>query len=165
MHTLLTVIALLLCLPVPAFAAEAKAMGMKNDNDEEPKSLYDLQPKQREEAEAKTTDKARANLSVIVRSVLFWIAPVILFGLLGTLVGFSTAGRTIFEAAIGSAVGQTLAFLFLRFGNDVFISYIELGAGIVGGVIIAGIGAYVGEAIQEKRERATLDERASRIDM
>jgi hypothetical protein len=137
--------------------AKAKALGMEEE-DKELKTLFALQPEQREEAEAKALEDARAQMSLIVRNVLFWITPFLLFVAIGTVVGFSTAGRTIIEAALGSAIGQSVAFVFLRFLNDVYISYIELGIGLAVGFFLAGAGAWVGEAIQEKRERATLDD-------
>jgi cation transport ATPase len=137
---------------------EAKALGMKTEYNEELKSIFDLKPKQKEEAEAKALEKARASMSVLVRNILYWVIPFFLFPLFGAIIGFSTAGRTIIEAAIGSAIGQGLGFVFIRFGTNTAISYLELGIGVVVAFAIVAAGAYVGEAVQEKKERASLDE-------
>jgi cell division protein FtsW (lipid II flippase) len=81
-----------------------------------------------------------------------------LFPICGAAVGFVSEGRTVLESALGSVVGQCLGFGFMRFMNGVDIHWIEFGVGLVVAFGITAAGAYVGEAIQEKRERAALEE-------
>ena len=138
--------------------AEAKTLGMKTEHKEELKSIYDLKPEQKEEAEAAALEKARASMPPVARNILYWIIPFLLFPLFSLIIGFSTAGRTTIEVAIGSSVGQGLGFAALKFGNGVPLSYLELGIGIVVAFLIVALGEYIGETIQEKKERAVLDE-------
>ena len=138
--------------------AQAKAMGMKTENNEELKTIFDLKPPQKQKAEAKAIEKARAAMSPIVRTTLYWIIPFLMFPVFGVIFGFSTAGRTIIEVAIGSVVGQAGGFALLKFSNGVSLSYLELGIGIVAAFAVVAAGEYIGETFQEKKERAVLEE-------
>ena len=138
--------------------AEAKALGMKTESNGELKNIYDLKPEQKQKAEAATLEKARASMSGLVRNTIYWIATFLLFPVCSLIFGYTTAGRTIIEVAIGSIVGQGIGFAALKFGNGVPLSYLELGIGIVVAFLIVALGEYIGETIQEKKEREVLDE-------
>jgi hypothetical protein len=138
--------------------AQAKSMGMKTEYKEELKTIHDLKPKQKDEAEAKAVEKAKGAMSGGVRNILFWTIPFLMFPLFGVIFGFSTAGRTIIEVSIGSIVGQAVGFAFLKFANGVPLSYLELGIGVAVGFAIVAVGEYLGESFQEKKERAVLEE-------
>lgn len=138
--------------------AEAKTLGIKTEYNETVKSIFDLKPKQKEEAQAAAIEKARASMSAVVRNVLYWITPFVLFLAVGLIFGFSSAGRTIVEVTIASFIGQGIGFAFLKFGNDISLSYLDLGIGVAIGFMIVAAGEYIGETLQEKKERAVLDE-------
>ena len=138
--------------------AEAKTLGIKTEYNEPVKSIFDLKPKQKEAAQASAIEKARASMSVVVRNVLHWITPFVLFLSVGVIFGFSSAGRTIIEVTIASVIGQGIGFTFLRFGNGISLSYMELGIGIAVASVIVAAGEYIGETLQERKERAVLDE-------
>jgi hypothetical protein len=138
--------------------AQAKALGMKTEYKEEVKSIFDLKPKQKEEAQAKASENARASMSVVVRNILQWITPFLLFPIFGFIFGYSTTARTIIEVTLGSVVGQGVGFAFLKFGTGMSLSYLELGIGVAMAFVIVALGEYIGETFQEKKERAFLDE-------
>ena len=82
--------------------------------------------------------------------------PFLLFPVIGIAVGFISQGRTILEGAIAGTTGQVLGFLACKYYFKFDINFIELIVGLVAGFFLVAAGAYVGEAIQEKRERASL---------
>lgn len=51
------------------------------------------------------------------------------FPLFALIFGYSTTGRTIIEAALGSIIGQGAGFALLRFGNGAPLTNLELGIG------------------------------------
>ena len=132
--------------------AQAKANGV------DAKKIENVPVADRKKAKEDAIAKARSEMSVAVRSVLFWFFPLLLFPICGAAVGFISQGWTVFEAAFGSLVGQVAGFVAGRFMFGMEISWVELVIGLVVGFVIAGVGAYVGEAVQEKRERAALED-------
>jgi hypothetical protein len=135
-----------------AVFTEAKSLGS------EAKTLESVPNVERAKAKEAAVAKARSQMSVTVRSVLFWFFPLLLFPVCGMAVGFVSKGRTVIEAALASLVGQAIGFAVGRFMFHLDIGWLELIVGLVVGFSIAGAGAYVGEAVQEKRERAVLNE-------
>ncbi len=136
---------------------DEQVLAMAKTQGSEEVSLMKIGPEDQDKAREAALEKARDQMSSIVRIVLFWFFPLILFPVIGAAVGFISQGRTVLEAAIGSVVGQVIGFLGMRFMYKVMIHPIELGAGLVVGFLVVAAGAYVGEAIQEKRERASLE--------
>jgi hypothetical protein len=128
-----------------------KAKGLKSVT-----AVSDLDKEDQPLAEEAAVKKATEEMSVLVRSILFWIVPFLLFPVVGVAVGFISQGRTILEGAIAGTAGQVLGFLACKFYFQLDIRYTELIVGLVLGFLLVAAGAYVGEAIQEKRERASL---------
>jgi hypothetical protein len=128
--------------------AAAQAAGVKS------KSVDTLEPEQLSKAKTAAINRAKEGMSGVVKGVLYWFLPGLLFLICGVIVGFVSDGRTVLEAAIGSVVGQVLGFVLMRFMFQHSIGWIALAACLVLGFFFAGAGAYLGEAIQEKRERA-----------
>ena len=128
-----------------------KAKGLKSVT-----AVSDLEKEDQPLAKEAAVKKATEEMSVLVRSILFWIVPFLLFPVIGIAVGFISQGRTVLEGAIAGTAGQVLGFLACKYYFKVEIGIIELVAGIVVGFVLVAAGAYVGEAIQEKRERAAL---------
>ena len=115
-----------------------------------------LTPDQQEKAQAAALAKAKQEMSGVLRALLLWFVPFILFAIAGMMVGFISRGRTVVEGAIASVVGQILGFVVMRFMYKVDLGFIELIAFIIIGFFLAGAGAYMGEAVQEKKEREAL---------
>jgi len=117
-------------------------------------SLADLEADQITAAKAIATQKSKEQMSPIIKGLLFWIFPVVLFVLCGIIVGFVSDGKTIIEAGAGSILGQIGGFMLLKYSFDNDLGMVTL---IVGSIIGAGLGflgAWLGEIIQENKERA-----------
>ncbi len=136
---------------------DEQVLAMAKSQGVEAEKLENLKPDQRDKAKAAAIEKARAEMSGLVRAVLFWFLLILLYPLGGVVVGYVSEGRTILEVAIGSVVGQGVGFAAMRFMYGVDISWVELIVGLVVGFVLSGVGAYVGEAVQEKRERVALE--------
>jgi hypothetical protein len=119
-------------------------------------TINDLEKEDQPLAEKAAVEKVTKDMSLLVRSILLWIVPFLLFPIIGIAVGFISEGRTILEGAIAATAGQIIGFLAGRFAFHVDIHIIELLVGLVVGFLLVAAGAYMGEAIQEKRERASL---------
>ncbi len=119
-------------------------------------TINDLEKEDQPLAKEAAVEKATKDMSLLVRSILFWIVPFLLFPIIGIAVGFVSQGRTILEGAIAATAGQVIGFLAGKFAFHVDIHIIELLVGLVVGFFLVAAGAYMGEAIQEKRERASL---------
>ena len=119
-------------------------------------TINDLEKEDQPLAEKAAVEKATKDMSLLVRSILLWIVPFLLFPIIGIAVGFISEGRTILEGAIAATAGQIIGFLAGKFAFHVDIHIIELLVGLVVGFLLVAAGAYMGEAIQEKRERASL---------
>lgn len=122
----------------------------------EAKTLEKMGPQDQKAAKEKAKEKARKNANIVVTSILFWIIPLIIFPVAGAIVGFVSEGRTVVEAALASVIGQPIGFVVMRFGYGADIHWIAVLVGIAVGFVVAGIGAYIGEAVQEKREREAM---------
>ncbi|MBW2277449.1 MAG: hypothetical protein JRF63_08155 [Deltaproteobacteria bacterium] len=122
----------------------------------EAKTLDKMGPQDQKAAKEKAKVKSKQNASKVVTSILFWIIPLIIFPVAGAIVGFVSEGRTVVEAALASAIGQPIGFVVMRFGYGAEIHWLAVVIGIVVGFFVAGVGAYIGEAVQEKREREAM---------
>jgi len=122
----------------------------------EAKTLEKMGPQDQKAAREKAKEKAKQTANKVVTNILFWIIPLIIFPVAGAIVGFVSEGRTVVEAALASVIGQPLGFVVMRFGYGAEIHWLAVIIGIVVGFFVAGIGAYIGEAVQEKREREAL---------
>ncbi len=120
------------------------------------KTIEQMAPADQKRAREEALAAAQKSMPKPVKAVLFWFLPLLIIPLGGLVVGFVSEGRTVIEAAIGSIIGQAIGFTVMRFGYGLDLSWIELAIGLVLGFFIAGAGAYVGEAVQEKREREVL---------
>jgi hypothetical protein len=130
--------------------AAAKELGS------EAKAIDRLSPPERKAARDAALVKTKAEMSAIVRIVLAWFIPLLIFPVAGAIVGFVSEGRTVTEAALAACIGQPLGFVVMRFGYGADIHWLEVVVGVVVGFFVAGVGAYIGEAVQEKREREAL---------
>lgn len=128
----------------------AKAAGI------EAKTLADVSPSDQKAGREAALEKAKKDMSAVVRIVLFWFIPLILFPVAGAVVGFVSEGRTVYEASFACLIGYPLSFVVMKFGYGLDVSWIEFAVALVVGFVLAGIGAYMGEAVQEKRERVEL---------
>jgi len=122
----------------------------------EAKSIDQMAPADQRRAREEAIVELQKSMSTPVRAILFWFLPLLIFPLGGLVVGFVSEGRTVVEAAVGSLLGQILGFAAMRFGYGMDIHFVELAIGLVVGFFAAAAGAYVGEAVQEKREREAL---------
>jgi len=138
-----------------AILAQAKIIGAERGL-KTVATINDLEKEDQPLAEKAAVEKATKDMSLLVHSILFWIMPFLLFPIIGIVVGFVSQGRTVLEGAIAGTAGQVLGFLGCKFGYHVDIHIIELLVGLVVGFFLVAAGAYVGEALQEKRERASL---------
>lgn len=124
------------------------------EGEEKPDSIMKLKPEVLKAAKEAAINKAKAKMSPVLRNLIQWFLPMILFFVFGALVGFVSDGKTIWEAAIGSILGQVGGFLLLHYVFDVGIGWLNMGIGIVPGFGLAMLGAWFGEAWQDRRERA-----------
>jgi hypothetical protein len=122
----------------------------------EAKTIEQMAPADQKRAREGAIVELQKSMAKPVRAVLFWFLPLLIIPLGGLVVGFVSEGRTVIEAVIGSVIGQGLGFAVMRFGYSLDINWIELAVGLVVGFFVAAAGAYVGEAVQEKREREVL---------
>ena len=131
-----------------------EANSLKKDADPEVTSLDTLEPDALAAAKAKAVSKAKAEMSPILQGVLYWLFPVLLFVICGIIVGFISDGKTIIEAGIGSLVGQAGGFVLHVFVLDTGLPWMALFVGLVPGFGLGFLGAWLGEIIQERKERA-----------
>jgi hypothetical protein len=127
------------------------------DGEEQKIDLMELSPENQALAKEAAIATARSEMSLAVHSVLFWVIPFLLFPLCGVTIGFVSDGRTVIEAALASVLGQVIGFCAMRFMYGFDIHWLELLIGLIFGFVVSGVGAYVGEAVQEKRERESLE--------
>jgi hypothetical protein len=118
-------------------------------------NLMQLQPEEVAAARAVALQRSRAAMSDATAFALHWTLPIILFFIGGIIVGFVSDGKTIIEAAIGSLVGQALAVALIVHGMKMggATSWTAFFVGALPGVVLGGLGAWLGEIIQEKKER------------
>jgi hypothetical protein len=122
----------------------------------EAKSIEQMSPADQRRARDEAIVELQKGMARPVRAILFWFLPLLIMPLGGLVVGFVSEGRTVTEAAIGSLFGQAIGFVVMRFGYGMDIHWVELAVGLLVGFFVAGAGAYIGEAVQEKREREVL---------
>ena len=134
--------------------AEILKMAKVEEGEEKPDTTMKLKPEVLKAAKEAAINKAKKNMSPVLKNLLRWFIPIILFFIFGALVGFVSDGKTIWEAAIGSILGQLGGFLLLHYVFGSSIGWLSLGVGIVPGFGLAMIGAWLGEAWQDARERA-----------
>jgi hypothetical protein len=127
--------------------AAARANGVKAE------SAMALKPEEAKEARDAIIAKAKLGMSPAARYFLHWFLPAILFAVCGAIVGFVSDGRTIVEAGLGSIVGQAVGFILMvhAFGHE--IGWISLVIGLAVGCGLAVFGAWLGEGLQDRRER------------
>ncbi len=131
----------------PEIFAMAKTQGA------EVGSVMELKPDQAKAAKATLVAKAKAEMSPFMMYFTYWFISFLLFIVCGAIVGFVSDGRTVIEAGLGSVIGQISGFLVLVYGLETEMSWAALIVGLVIGAGLAILGAWLGEAIQERRER------------
>jgi len=131
----------------------AEANTLRKEGVPEFKNINTLKPEEKAAAKAIAVSKEKAKMNFICKGVLFWILPVLLFILGGLMVGFMSDGKTIIEAGIGSLVGQAGAFALHFFVLDTGLEWMVLLVGLVPGFGLAFFGAWLGETIQDWKER------------
>ncbi len=117
-------------------------------------SILELKPEELKAARKAVVAKGKAAMSPLVRNLLLWFLPVILFVVCGAIVGFVSDGKTILEAGFGSVIGQVVGFLLLTYLFNAGGSWMAVIVGIVPGFGLAMLGAWAGEILQDRRERA-----------
>ncbi len=132
----------------PEVLVQAQTMGVQA------KTMNDLQPAEVESAKLALILSAKQQMSPFLSGLVYWFLPTLLFVLCGAIVGFISDGKTIWEAALGSAIGQSAGFAILRYAFDAEISWLALAVGLPIGFALAILGAWQGEKIQERREQA-----------
>ncbi len=131
-----------------------EANALKKDHDPEIKSVDTLEPEALAAAKASAVSKAKESMSSVLKGVLYWVLPVLLFILCGIIVGFISDGKTIIEAGLGSVVGQVGGFMLHMYVFKTGLPWLALLVGIVPGFGLGFLGAWLGEIIQERKERA-----------
>jgi len=128
--------------------AEAAAQGHKV------KSAMELEPDQASAAKTAVVARGKEAMSSAVYGAVLWALPLLLFLVGGIIMGFMSDGKTIVEAGIGATLGQVGGFMLQKkvFGND--YGWLALIIGVVIGICLAIVGAWLGEILQERRERA-----------
>lgn len=130
-----------------------------NDNRKEGESEVEQieqlgnEPERLAAAKAAVIERNKAAISSVVKALIYWILPVLLFVICGIIVGFVSDGRTVLEAGFGAVVGQGLGWVLHVYVFDTGLSWIVLAAGIVPGFGLGFLGAWLGEWIQERKER------------
>ena len=117
-------------------------------------SLSEVKPEQIIASKAVALEKNTRAMSSVLRGLITWVIPAILFILGGALVGFMSDGKTIIEAGLGAAIGQVGGFLLLVYVFETDISWLALVIGLVPGAAIAIFGAWLGEIMQLRKEAA-----------
>ncbi len=118
------------------------------------KSLETAEPEMLTAAKAVVTEKNKAKMSGLFKGVLYWCFPVVLFVLCGIIVGFISDGKTILEPGIGSILGQAGGVALHMYVFDSDLTWMVMAIGVVPGFGLAALGAWLGEIIQDRRERA-----------
>jgi hypothetical protein len=118
------------------------------------KSLETAEPEALTAAKAVVSEKNKAKMSGLLKGVLYWCFPVVLFVLCGIIVGFISDGKTILEPCIGSILGQAGGVALHVYVFDSELTWMALAIGVVPGFGLAALGAWLGEIIQDRRERA-----------
>lgn len=98
--------------------------------------------------------RGKAAIPIVVGIGLQWIFPFLMFIICGMMVGFISDGKTIIEAGIASVLGQVGGFFIFKYGFSPQFGFVQLVAGLIIGFGLALLGAWVGEIIQERKERA-----------
>jgi hypothetical protein len=118
-------------------------------------SLSEVKPEQIIASKAVALEKNTRAMSSVLRGLITWVIPAILFILGGALVGFMSDGKTIIEAGIGAAVGQVGGFLLQLHVFHTDFGWLALGIGLVPGAALAILGAWIGEIMQLRKEMAS----------
>ena len=146
------VVSMITAPPDRAVLAELNAS--KKAEDPSYASLNEARPEQVTAARAVAAEKSKKAASPVLRGLITWVVPAILFVLSGMLVGFMSDGKTIIEAGIGSAVGQIGGFLLHLYVFESGFSWLALIIGVVPGAGLAILGACLGEIMQLRKEAA-----------
>lgn len=134
-----------------AIVEEAKVLCAAKEVDFD--NLMTLKPSDLAEAKAAAVAKKKAQIPAVLRGLLLWMLPALLFVLCGAIVGFISDGKTIWEAGIGSLLGQIGGFFALKMGLGYDLGWLVLGVGLAVGFGLAVAGAILGEKVQEIKER------------
>jgi hypothetical protein len=137
----------------PAIIVELNAS--KKPDEPIVKSLMEVKPDQVTAARAIAAEKAKKAMSPVLRGLITWIFPALLFVLSGIIVGFMSDGRTVIEAGLGSVIGQIGGFLLhIYVFKTADFNWLYLIVGMAPGVGIALFGAWLGEILQLRKEAA-----------
>lgn len=134
--------------------SDAEVLAVAKANGATVNTVLELKPDESKAAKAVVVEKGKAAMSPVLKNLLYWVLPFLLFIVCGGIVGFISDGKTILEAAIGSLVGQVIGFLVLKYGLGNAIGLIPLVVGLIVGFGLAMLGAWLGENYQDRKERA-----------
>ncbi len=141
-------------IEVKVAPTDAQILSTAKEQGAEAKSILELEPEQATAAKKTLIAKAKAETSAIILGLIYWFLPFVLFIVCGVIVGFVSDGKTIIEAGIGSVIGQIGGFLLLVYVFEAETSWIALIVGVVVGCGLAILGSWLGEILQDRRERA-----------
>ncbi|HUT77922.1 MAG TPA: hypothetical protein VM285_09565 [Polyangia bacterium] len=117
-------------------------------------SIEVVEPEKVAGAKAALIARAKAEMSPVVRIMLAWLLPALLFVICGIIVGFVSDGKTVLEAGFGSILGQAGGFAVVEYVIESHLGLLVLGVGVVPGFALAVLGAWLGEIFQDRKERA-----------
>jgi hypothetical protein len=117
-------------------------------------SIEVVEPEKAAGAKATLIARSKAGMSLPLRLSLNWLLPVLLFVICGIIVGFVSDGRTVLEAGFGSILGQAGGFAVVKYVIGVDLDLMVIAIGVVPGFGLAVLGAWLGEVLQERKERA-----------
>jgi hypothetical protein len=134
----------------------AYANANKQEGETDAKSVEHLanEPERLAAAKAAVIERNKSKLSSFTKGLVYWCLPVVLFVICGIIVGFVSDGRTVIEAGLGSVVGQGVGWVLHVYAFETGLPWLALAVGIVPGFGLGVLGAWLGEVLQERKERA-----------
>ena len=119
------------------------------------KNLLQVEPERLAAARAVGIHYNKKAMSPALKLALQWTLPVILFIICGLIVGFISDGYTIIEPGLGSIIGHAGAVALIIYGIESPVtSWLAYAVGVLPGAGLGILGAWIGEKIQDKKDRA-----------
>ena len=132
---------------------DKEILSVANEKGADVGSLSELTPKERAAAKAVAVERTRSYKSEGTWHMIYWFLTVILVFFGGGIAGFVSDGRIIIEVGIGSALGLLTGYGIERFALDRDVGTTVIGIIVAIGILVALLGAWVGETLQGKGER------------